>query len=76
MTKKNTPPGFATLAVLQLLGLSLNAMFLGIIGEYLGRVYQQVKRKPLTVIERQWHFPGAAPDGERMLSTPESSPEQ
>lgn len=55
------PPGFATLAVLQLMGLSINAMFLGIIGEYLGRVYQQVKSRPLTVIEREWHFPGARP---------------
>ena len=54
---------FATLAVLQLMGLSLNAMFLGIIGEYLGRVYQQVKRKPLTVVEREWHFPPPVPSG-------------
>jgi polyisoprenyl-phosphate glycosyltransferase len=51
------PAGFATLATLQLLGLSLNAMFLGIIGEYLGRVYQQVKRRPLTVVEGEWEFP-------------------
>lgn len=53
------PPGFATLAILQLIGLSVNAMFLGIIGEYLGRVYQQVKRRPLTVVERDWHFPAS-----------------
>ena len=30
------PAGFATLAVLTLGGMSLNALFLGIIGEYLG----------------------------------------
>lgn len=45
------PAGFATLTVLILLTLSLNALFLGVIGEYLGRIYQQVKRRPLTVIE-------------------------
>jgi len=45
------PPGFATTTVLQLLGISLNAMFFGIIGEYLGRIYGQVKNRPLTVIE-------------------------
>ncbi len=45
------PPGFATTTVLILLSLSLNAFFLGIIGEYLGRIYQQVKKRPLTIVE-------------------------
>lgn len=45
------PPGFATTTTLILFSLSLNALFLGIIGEYLGRIYRQVKRQPLTVIE-------------------------
>ena len=45
------PSGFATLAVLQTAALGLNALFLGIIGEYLGRMYQQGRRRPLTVIE-------------------------
>ena len=48
----NWPAGFATLAVLILAGISLNAFFLGIIGEYLGRIYLQVKRRPLTIFER------------------------
>lgn len=47
------PPGFASIIVLILGSLSLNALFLGIIGEYLGRIYKQVKRRPLTVIERE-----------------------
>jgi len=50
---KNWPPGFATLSILILGSLSLNALFLGIIGEYLGRIYRQVKRRPLTIIERE-----------------------
>jgi len=50
---KNWPPGFASIVVLILGSLSLNALFLGIIGEYLGRIYRQVKRRPLTVIERE-----------------------
>jgi len=37
--------------VLLLLSITLNALFLGVIGEYLGRIYQQVKRRPITVIE-------------------------
>jgi dolichol-phosphate mannosyltransferase len=49
--KQDWPAGFATTTVLLLLSISLNALFLGIIGEYLGRIYQQVKRRPVTVIE-------------------------
>ena len=45
------PRGFATIVVLILGALGLNALFLGVIGEYLGRIYKQVKRGPLTVVE-------------------------
>ncbi len=45
------PAGFATETILILLGISLNALFLGIIGEYLGRIYKQIKPRPVTVIE-------------------------
>jgi dolichol-phosphate mannosyltransferase len=54
---KNWPPGFASIVVLILGSLSLNALFLGIIGEYLGRIYQQVKRRSLTVVERELNAP-------------------
>lgn len=47
------PPGFATIIILILGSLSLNALFLGVIGEYLGRIYKQVKRRPLTIVERE-----------------------
>jgi glycosyltransferase involved in cell wall biosynthesis len=50
---KNWPPGFASVIILLLGSLSLNALFLGIIGEYLGRIYRQVKRRPLTIVERE-----------------------
>jgi dolichol-phosphate mannosyltransferase len=46
------PAGFATLAVLMLISLAMNAIFLGIIGEYLARIYKQVKPGPLTIIDR------------------------
>jgi len=47
------PPGFASIVVLILGSLSLNALFLGVIGEYLGRIYRQVKRRPLAIVERE-----------------------
>ena len=46
------PAGFATTTALILLSISLNGLFLGIIGEYLGRIYRQVKPRPITVIEQ------------------------
>ncbi|PWT74094.1 MAG: glycosyltransferase [Proteobacteria bacterium] len=46
------PPGFATTTVLILLGMSLNAIFMGVMGEYISRIYQQVRQRPLTLIER------------------------
>src|ERR1700687_2795961 len=33
------PPGFATTTVLILFGISLNGIFMGILGEYIGRIY-------------------------------------
>jgi len=51
------PAGFATTTVLLLLSITLNALFLGIIGEYLGRIYQQVKKQPMTIIEKTINSP-------------------
>lgn len=46
------PTGFATTTVLLLFGISLNGIFLGIIGEYVGRIYNQVRKRPMTIVER------------------------
>jgi len=46
------PKGFATTTILSLFGISLNAILLGIIGEYIGRIYEQIRLRPTTVIER------------------------
>jgi dolichol-phosphate mannosyltransferase len=45
------PSGFATTTLLLLFGISLNAIFLGILGEYIQRIYQQVRGRPITVVE-------------------------
>ena len=45
------PSGFATLAILLLFSLGLNSMFLGIIGEYVGRIYAQSQHRPLSLVE-------------------------
>lgn len=46
------PAGFTTLAALILISISINAMLLGIIGEYLGRMYRQQRAGPVSIIER------------------------
>lgn len=49
--RERWPSGFASVIVMILVSLALNAVFLGILGEYLGRVYIQTKKMPLTIIE-------------------------
>ncbi len=44
------PPGLATTVVLIMTSIILNALFLAIIGAYVGRIYQQVKRRPFTIV--------------------------
>lgn len=46
------PPGFATTTLLILASLSLNAIFLGVIGEYVGRIYQEVRKRPISIVEK------------------------
>lgn len=44
------PPGITTLIILALLGIGVNSLGIGVLGEYLGRTYAETKRRPLYVI--------------------------
>lgn len=61
------PAGFTTIAVLILLSTSLNALLFGIQGEYIGRIYRQVQKQPLTIIESQIDNRYSAPEPEQKL---------
>ena len=59
------PKGFATLSILILISISLNALFLGIIGEYLGRIYRQIKGRPTAIIDQMVNFENSTLDAEK-----------
>ena len=46
-----TISGFTTLVLLQLLLLSMNAFLLGLLGEYVGRIFNNTRGLPLTIIQ-------------------------
>jgi undecaprenyl-phosphate 4-deoxy-4-formamido-L-arabinose transferase len=48
---EKTPPGWASLSVAVLLLSGVQLTMLGIIGEYLGRLYLTANRKPQSVIK-------------------------
>ncbi|MDO9436516.1 glycosyltransferase family 2 protein [Hydrogenophaga sp.] len=50
------PPGFTTTQILLLLGIGLNSTFLGILGVYVGRIYDQVRTRPMVVISDLLNF--------------------
>lgn len=47
------PSGFTTTVVLILFSISVNAIFLGVIGEYLARMYAFLRARPITIIDER-----------------------
>ncbi|MGQ0456442.1 MAG: glycosyltransferase family 2 protein [Hyphomicrobium sp.] len=45
------PPGFASTTILILSATGMNALLLGVMGEYVGRIYRNVKQGPITITE-------------------------
>ncbi|RFC65680.1 glycosyltransferase [Mesorhizobium denitrificans] len=52
----SSPPGFTTTQLLILFGIGLNSMFLGILGVYVGMIYDHVRERPLTIISDLVNF--------------------
>ena len=46
------PPGFATLVVAVFFLAGIQLVTIGVIGEYVGRIFEEVKRRPLYIIRR------------------------
>ena len=55
------PPGFTGLIVDDRFSRRVQLLFLGVIGEYLGRVYEEVKNRPHYVVAQTVNVRGALP---------------
>jgi polyisoprenyl-phosphate glycosyltransferase len=47
-------PGFTTLVLLQLFLAGVQLLCIGVIGTYLGRVFEEVKQRPRSIVERRY----------------------
>lgn len=50
-TNANLPPGFTTTQLYLLASIGLNSLFLGIIGEYLLRIYRLLRGEPTVILD-------------------------
>jgi polyisoprenyl-phosphate glycosyltransferase len=68
-------PGFSALTIVVLLLGGIELIAIGIIGEYVGRIYDEVKGRPLYLVRARRNLPGseAHPDAGSGSSAPELS---
>lgn len=55
-TSASTVPGWASIIILLAFLGGLQLLALGIVGEYVGRIYMEVKRRPRFIVEEQINF--------------------
>ena len=58
----NIAPGWSSLALLILISISLNLFCLGVIGEYIGKIYEEVKKRPRVVVRKTDLISGPDPN--------------
>jgi glycosyltransferase involved in cell wall biosynthesis len=61
LLRGTTAPGFPTLIISVMFFAGVQLISLGVIGEYLGRVYEEVKGRPLFVVSREIGIGGEVP---------------
>jgi polyisoprenyl-phosphate glycosyltransferase len=54
-------PGWTTIMILVALGSSVQLLVIGILGAYVGRIYEEVQRRPLYTVAREMNLSGRAP---------------
>jgi dolichol-phosphate mannosyltransferase len=58
---QHLPSGWTTLVVLISVFSGVHLIFLGIIGEYIGAIFDEVKGRPHYIVENAINFPERAP---------------
>jgi len=53
---KNLPPGWTTLSLLISILGGMQLLFLGVLGEYIGYIFEQVKGRPLYIVKEKINF--------------------
>jgi polyisoprenyl-phosphate glycosyltransferase len=61
----NDVSGWTTIVVGLLLFSGVQLISLGVLGEYIGRIFEEVKRRPLYVVKREW--------GQGLAATPSAA---
>jgi dolichol-phosphate mannosyltransferase len=56
LTGGHTVPGWTTLMIAIALGSSAQLLMTGVLGEYVGRIYEEIKRRPLYIVEQEVNF--------------------
>ncbi|HEV3093284.1 MAG TPA: glycosyltransferase family 2 protein [Solirubrobacteraceae bacterium] len=71
-------PGFGTITILILLIGGIQLIALGVIGEYIGRIYEEVKHRPLYIVREERNRPadGPAAVGSVRAGLPAREPER
>jgi polyisoprenyl-phosphate glycosyltransferase len=57
---QRSPTGFTALYISMSFFAGVQLVFLGVIGEYVGRIYEEVKRRPLYLVDRVLNAPHRA----------------
>ena len=64
-------PGYASTLVLLLFFSGLNMIGLGILGEYVGRIFTEVKQRPLYLIKQTIGLENTTPPAQQAKCRPE-----
>ena len=54
--REGTVPGWTTIMMAVAFGSSAQLLMTGVLGEYVGRIYEEIKRRPLYIVEREVNF--------------------
>lgn len=63
-SRDSIPSGFTTLTLIALTSLGINTFAIGLVGEYVGRIFNNTRGLPLALIERRIEAPKVANESE------------